>query len=160
MVIHQFKCRLVRTGSKAGLIFKNPKSKPEIFLDELGPELDCWVWRYMCATRTGTERPVPSFSKNRNRRFFVKVKERGPTLVGRLPDSQSKGLIFPSTKAWWWLTWFFKDIILGSVGVGGQAYPTPTTNLGPTTPYKVTFKVLEPQLQGYCRLGTLKFTIT
>lgn len=40
VVIHQFKCRLVRTGSKAGLIFKNPKSKPEFFLDEPGPELD------------------------------------------------------------------------------------------------------------------------
>jgi hypothetical protein len=61
VVIHQFKCRLVRTGSKAGLIFKNPKSKPEIFLDEPGPELDCRVRPYMCATRTGTERPVPSF---------------------------------------------------------------------------------------------------
>jgi hypothetical protein len=116
-------------------IFKNPKSKPEFFRDERGPELEL------------TD-PFQVFKKNQNRRFFLKVKERGPTLVGRLSDSQSKGLFFPSTKAWWLLTWFFKDMILGSVGVGGQAYPTPTTNLGPTTPYKVTFKVLEPQLQG------------
>jgi len=43
VVIHQYKCRLVRTGSKAGLIFESPKSKPET------------------GTRTGTERPVPSF---------------------------------------------------------------------------------------------------
>jgi hypothetical protein len=55
----------------------------------------------MCGTRTGTERPVPSFQKNRNRnrRFFVKVKERGPTLVGRLPDSQKQRFIVSFNKS-------------------------------------------------------------
>jgi hypothetical protein len=53
----------------------------------------------MRGTRTGTERPVPSFQKNRNRRFFVKVKERGLTPVGRLPDSQKQRFIFSFNKS-------------------------------------------------------------